>query len=108
MALIDDEWRVHKDINPGYGLWTGSTTFIVGRAIDQEAELWVRPEKLDVRGGIPRDQMLPQAVGHCWRKEAGEREVVYGMSGPGRWPLAEESGRLEEMLVFDRAGPPGS
>lgn len=51
----------------------------------EEAELWVRPEKLDVRGGIPRDQMLPQAVGHCWRKEAGEREVVYGMSGPGRY-----------------------
>lgn len=36
MAIIDDEWRVQKDCNPGYGLWTGSTTFIVGRAIDQE------------------------------------------------------------------------
>ena len=73
----------------------------------EETELWVRPEKLDVRGGIPRDQMLPQAVGHCWQKEEGEREVVYGMNGPGRWPLAEESGRLEDMVVFDRAGPPG-
>ena len=36
MALIDDEWRVHRGINPGYGWWTGSTTFIVGRAIDEE------------------------------------------------------------------------
>lgn len=36
MAVIDDEWKVHRQINPGYGLWTGSTTFIVGRAIDQE------------------------------------------------------------------------
>ena len=29
------------------------------------------------------------------------------MSGPGRWPLVDENGQLEEMRVFDRAGPPG-
>lgn len=27
-----------------------------------EVGRWVRPEKLDVRGGIPRDQMLPQGM----------------------------------------------
>ena len=36
VAVIDDEWRVHGDIHPGYGLWTGSTTFTVGRAVDEE------------------------------------------------------------------------
>ena len=70
-------------------------------------EIWKRPSCLDVRGGIPREQMLPQAVGHCWWEEDGERSMVYGMSGPGRWPLAEEAGKLEEMWVYDRAGPPG-
>lgn len=62
----------------------------------EEAELWVRPEKLDVRGGIPRDQMLPQAV-RLRHERSGQISQ-----------LAEESGRLEEMLVFDRAGPPES
>ena len=69
--------------------------------------VWERPERLEVKGGIPRDPMLPQAVGHCWWKEGDERTMVYGMGGPGRWPLAEEAGRLEVMWIYDRAGPPG-
>lgn len=34
-VVIYDEWRVHQGIAPGYGLWTGSTTFTVGRAADE-------------------------------------------------------------------------
>ena len=37
VAVIDDEWRVHRGIHPGYGLWTGSTTFTVGRIPSEEA-----------------------------------------------------------------------
>ena len=69
--------------------------------------VWERPERLEVKGGIPREPMLPQAVGHCWWGGDEERKMVYGMGGPGRWPLAEDAGKLEEMWVYDRTGPPG-
>ena len=53
VAVVDDEWRVHRGIHPGYGLWTGSTTFTVGRAADElhQAEDDQEGEEEDPEGG---------------------------------------------------------
>ena len=52
MAVIHDEWRVHQGIHPGYGLWTGSTTFTVGRAVEQlQAGEGEDEEEEDPEGG---------------------------------------------------------
>eukprot|EP00435_Cladocopium_sp_Y103_P028921 s3298_g7.t1 len=69
---------------------------------------WVKPHRLEVESGIPRERMLPQPAGHVWWTEAGDREVIYDLGGPGRWPLFDEQQRqMEDSYVFDRRGPGG-
>ena len=73
MALIDDEWRVHKDINLGYGLWTGSTTFIVGRAIDQEQAAGEEEEPPGDEGGESGEE--EEQEGESGEEASGERQA---------------------------------
>ena len=78
------------------------------KPIGPQDECWVRPHAVELESGIPRDRMLPQPAGHVWWNQGGEREIVYGTGGPGRWPLmAENGGGLEQTYVYDRRGPGG-
>ena len=70
---------------------------------------WVKPERLEVGGGVPYQPLLPQVVGHVWWGKDAERQNLHGTAGPGRWPLlTAPGGPLQEAVVFDRRGPPGA
>eukprot|EP00435_Cladocopium_sp_Y103_P040792 s583_g11.t1 len=51
--------------------------------------------------------MLPMVGAHVWIG-GGDRQMVYKMSGPGRWPLTKEGAGVEELYVVDRAAPTGT
>ena len=71
----------------------------------EDTSRWVKPYKMELQGGQPRDPMLPQGVGHYWMPT---RVVLFGLGGPARWPLFdEEKGAMEDVYVYDRKGPPG-
>lgn len=63
------------------------------QAKDHDDPCWVKPYKLELESGIPRDRLLPQPVGHLWWTQSGDREVVHGLGGPCKWPLMQEPGR---------------
>ena len=66
---------------------------------------WVRPEKIIVDAGIPREPLLPLLKGHYWLE--GERCVLMSTGGPLRWPLRDDEG-VRKCLVWDPRGPPGA
>ena len=70
--------------------------------------VWKQPQKFILESGIPRDRLLPLPVGHhFWLSE--ERETTYGTGGPCYWPKISGDGQtLQQPVVFDRRGPPGS
>ena len=66
---------------------------------------WVKPLRLELESGIPRDRMLPQPAGHVWW--VGARGDPWDWS-PGRWPLLSEHGdSLQDYYIYDRRGPGG-
>eukprot|EP00435_Cladocopium_sp_Y103_P056630 s604_g19.t1 len=70
---------------------------------------WVTPHKLEIHGPVPRDPMLPRPVGHVWIGPDSEREMVYNIAGPIRWPLMKPGTQeMEEVVVYDRRGPPNA
>eukprot|EP00435_Cladocopium_sp_Y103_P076123 s50_g77.t1 len=70
---------------------------------------WVRPHRLEISGPVPRDPMLPRPVGHMWLEADQEREMVYNIAGPIRWPLMKPGTQeMEPVLVYDRRGPPNA
>ena len=69
--------------------------------------VWVRPWKVSIEAGIPRQLLLPQVVGHVWREAEKDRENLHGMGGPLRWPLRAADGARETLWVHDRSGPAG-
>ena len=72
-------------------------------------QCWMKPVKMEICGGFPHQPLLPQVVGHAWWEEDAERKNLHGTAGPGRWPLLEApGGPLQEVVVFDRRGPPGA
>eukprot|EP00435_Cladocopium_sp_Y103_P066762 s1381_g29.t1 len=88
----------------------GAPTSMVSvlKPLEPEDDKWTKPDRLEVESGIPRERMLPQPAGHVWWSEDGEREVIYNLGGPGRWPLFDEQRRqMEDTFVFDRRGPGG-
>ena len=81
---------------------------VVGRVeADHQGLAWVRPWKVSIEAGIPRQPLLPQVVGHVWKEPGGERENLHGMGGPLRWPLRAADGAREALWVHDRGGPAG-
>ena len=81
---------------------------VVGKVREgTESLAWVRPWRVSVEPGIPRQPLLPQVVGHVWRTAEGERENLHGMGGPMRWPLKAADGAREALWVYDRTGPAG-
>ena len=69
--------------------------------------VWVRPMRLELESGIPRDKMLPNPVGHFFFEEQ-ERLTCHGIDGPAPWPkIDENNGQVRDVLMFDRRGPPG-
>ena len=54
-----------------------------------EGLCWEYPMKLELTFGAPREPLLPHVVAHAKWKENGTRENIHGLTGPGRWPLAE-------------------
>lgn len=105
MALIDDEWRVHKDINPGYGLWTGSTTFIVGRAIDQEQAAGEEEEPPGDEGGESGEE--EEQEGESGEEASGERQAggaeVSGSESYGRRSQEEPEPEVAYQAPSDEA-----
>ena len=72
-----------------------------------EEMVLMRPMKLEVESGIPRDRMLPNPVGHFFLEEQ-ERLTCHGVDGPAPWPKIDENmGQVKDVLMFDRRGPPG-
>jgi hypothetical protein len=71
--------------------------------------VWRKPVKLELESGIPRDRMLPCPVGHyMWSSEEEERRTCHSLDGPCLWPkLVAGSKSIEEVVIFDRRGPPG-
>ena len=83
-------------------------TDLRGMAWDEPTR-WEKPWRLEISGAAPRDLMLPRPIGHCWWTEESERQVVYDMAGPTRWPLMKMgTSKLEDVIVYDRRGPPGA
>lgn len=74
----------------------------------EDKSRWVRPHRMELLGGQPRDPMLPQGLGHYCLQNDKERMVLHGLGGPVRWPLFDDArGTLEDIFVYDRKGPPG-
>lgn len=51
---------------------------------------WVKPLRLELESGIPRDRMLPQPAGHVWW--GGEREVIHGIGAQAAGPCSRNMG----------------
>ena len=70
--------------------------------------IWRKPMKLELESGIPRDRMLPCPVGHYFWEGEEERRTCHSLDGPSLWPKVRDGGKaIEEMVMFDRRGPPG-
>ena len=71
------------------------------------SDRWLRPCKVLTDAGVPRDPLLPVVKGHYWDQHG--RHNLYGTSGPLLWPLRNVNGEsVEESVVFDPRGPPGT
>ncbi|CAE7778356.1 unnamed protein product [Symbiodinium sp. CCMP2592] len=65
---------------------------------------WLKPERVIIDAGIPREPLLPFLKGHFWNE--GKRFNLVSTGGPLRWPLRDGSG-VQESVVWDPRGPPG-
>ena len=62
------------------GATTRPMSAVVGKVeADHQGLAWVRPWKVSIEPGIPRQPLLPQVVGHVWKEPGGERENLHGM-----------------------------
>ena len=72
-----------------------------------ESLVWVKPYKLEIDTGIPRDRMLPHPVGHFQWSEEDDRRTCHSVDGPCLWAkLGETPHKVESQFVYDRRGPP--
>ena len=79
----------------------------LGKAYKDES--WVEVEKFEMATGQGNHLMLPMVGAHVWISGNSERQMVYKMSGPGRWPLSRgENYMVEEIYVLDKHAPVGS
>ena len=52
MVVIDDDWRAEGAVNPGYGLWVGTTAFtmvVMGGQAGRQEELGGAPPMVETR-----------------------------------------------------------
>ena len=47
--------------------------------------------KFETAINVGQEVMLPVVAAHAWVTEGGERQHVYSMSGPCRWPLLDHA-----------------
>ena len=68
----------------------------------------VSVEKYEGATNVGQEVMLPVVVAHAWTTEEADRQNVYSLSGPCRWPLADRAEKgMQRILVQDKAVPVG-
>ena len=68
----------------------------------------VNVHKLETAIKVGQEVMLPVVAAHAWMTEDGERQHVYSMSGPCRWPLLEPvEKRMQKILPGAGGGVAG-
>ena len=63
--------------------------------------------KFETAINVGQEVMLPVVAAHAWVR--GERQHVYSMSGPCRWPLLDQAEKkMQRVFVLDKAAPVGT
>ena len=64
--------------------------------------------KVEAAINLGQEAMLPVVAAHVWLEADGERQNVYSMGGPGRWPLVDSTEKgMQKIFVQDKAAPVG-
>ena len=68
----------------------------------------VQTERYEAAINVGQEVMLPVVTAHAWIRQDGERQNVYSLSGPCRWPLTDSSEKgTQRILVQDKTAPVG-
>ena len=68
----------------------------------------IQIQKYETAINAGQEVMLPVVAAHAWVEGEGERQNVYSLSGPCRWPLVDPTEKgMQRILVRDRAAPVG-